>query len=318
MFDRKTQTGTVKMFYNWSIQTERNQGGIMEMKTLLREELVAAAASIQDQLLSDWIGEQQQAVRKELKYSSALLTYAERFLKKLDRSRHAALRLGALLGTVESLERLQYERSQTVWAEARFSKEPVKHLPEVVQALETHVCMSHSELSEYLEMNASTLTEAMKKIIRTGAVQVSSLGKYKIYSLSDTGVRYGKELRKKRNESVSLTEVCESLDRLWKSTGESEERQKVKMAVMALLDDGNDLNIHRGDTIQLRDRACPHKILGVMQAVAYMNVVGSPEKVLTVSRKTGFDEVRNTRSARSGAESYRKTLIEDLKLENVR
>ena len=151
------------------------------------DELTAVAEDIQEQLLFDWTGEKRQEVRKELKYDSALLAYIERFLKKLDSSRHAALRLGALLGTVESLERLQYEQNQTAWAEARFSKEPVKHLREVVQALETHGTMTHTELSEYLKMNAPTLTEAMKKIVNTGVVQTSSIGKYKLYSLTDEG-----------------------------------------------------------------------------------------------------------------------------------
>lgn len=158
------------------------------------DELAAAAAESQEQILSDWMGGRQQAVRQELKYDSALLTYIERFLKSLDASLYAVLRPGTWLGTVESLERLQYEQNQTEWAEERFAKAYVKHLSEVVKALETHGAMSHTELSEFLGMEASALTEAMKKIVDTGAVQVSGVGKYKLYSLSDEELRYEKEL----------------------------------------------------------------------------------------------------------------------------
>jgi len=279
------------------------------------DELAAAAAEIQEQLLSDWMAERQQAVRQELKYGSALLTYIERFLKRLDASRYAALRLGAWLGTVESLERFQYEQNQAEWAEERFAKAYVKHLPEVVKTLETHGVMSHTELSELLDMKVSTLTEAMKKIVDTGAVQAASVGKYKLYSLSDEGLRYGKELRKRQAEACTLTEVCEKLDMLLKEADEPSKRQWIETEVLSMLGSAENLNICRGDMLRICDVSCSQKLMFVLQAESSMNVVGSSEKILIGRGKNELGKVRNTRAPEGSA--WTDTTLPRLKLASM-
>ncbi len=225
------------------------------------DELAAAAAEIQEQLLSDWMAERQQAVRQELKYGSALLTYIERFLKRLDASRYAALRLGAWLGTVESLERFQYEQNQAEWAEERFAKAYVKHLPEVVKTLETHGVMSHT----------------------------------------DEGLRYGKELRKRQAEACTLTEVCEKLDMLLKEADEPSKRQWIETEVLSMLGSAENLNICRGDMLRICDVSCSQKLMFVLQAESSMNVVGSSEKILIGRGKNELGKVRNTRAPEGSA-----------------
>lgn len=238
-------------------------------------ELVDYAKQIQNQLLTDWISGKRESLQRDLRYESALLAYMERFLQKLDETRYASLRLGALLGTVESFERILYEQNQNLWAEARFTKEPVKHLPEVVQALEIYGQMSHTALSEHLKMNPPTLTEAMKKILTTGAVQASTVGKYKMYSLSDAGLRYGKELRKRGKLDLSLIELCEKLNLLLQSAEDAEKQETIKSAIMEQLNAVPGMSINCGDVLQFRDQDYPQTILGKFRVDSLLNIMDS-------------------------------------------
>lgn len=270
-----------------------------ELQSMLVEEenqeLVTYAEQMKAKLLADWIGSKTESLRKELRYESALLTYIKRFIQELDESRYAILRLGALMGTVESFERILYEQNQTLWAEARFTKEPVKHLPEIVQALETHGPMSHTEISDYLGIKPSTLSEAMKKVLNTGAVQVGAIGKYKMYSLSDSGLRYGKELRKNRKRDISLAELCEKLNQLFQETKDKVERETIRSTIMGLLDDELSLNIYRGDIMQLRDSEHPQEILGRFEVDSFFNILDNSEKILSGHFEKDLNRVTNSR-----------------------
>ena len=271
-----------------------------ELQSMLVEgqyqELVTYAEQVKAQLLSGWIGGKTESLRKELRYESALLTYIKRFIQGLDESHYAILRLGALMGTVESFERILYEQNQTLWAKTRFTKEPVKHLPEIVQALETHGPMSHTEISDYLGMKPSTLSEAMKKILNTGAVQVGAIGKYKMYSLSDSGLRYGKELRKNQKRNISLIELCEKLNQLLIETEDEVKRETIKSTIIGLLNDELSLNIRRGDTMQLRDSEHPQEILGRFKVDSFFNIVENPEKILSGHFENDLNKETNSRA----------------------
>lgn len=268
-----------------------------ELETMLTEglnrELVDYADRTQSQLLSDWVGGDSKAVRKELRYTSALVGYAGRYLQETDEARYAAVRLGALAGTVECFERILYEQDQGVWAEMRFAEEPVKHLPEVVQALETHGPMSHAELAKHLGMKTSTLTEGMKKVLHTGAVRASTMGKYKMYSLSDAGLRYGKELRKKRRQDASLAEVAGRIDRLLEDAPDPEARDVIRSALRERLGDSFGMEVCTGDTWQVRDRDKPDKLFGKIKVDWFANDIKSQEKIVVGSLETELDRETN-------------------------
>lgn len=256
----------------------------------LNQELVDYAERTQSQLLSDWVGGDSQAIRKELRYTSALAGYGVRYLQETDEARYAAVRLGALAGTVECFERILYEQDQNVWAEMRFAEESVKHLPEVVQALETHGPMSHAELAKHLGMKTSTLTEGMKKILPTGAVRASTMGKYKMYSLSDAGLRYGKELRKKQRQDASLAEVAGQIDRLLEDAPDQETREAVRSALRERLGGSSGMEVCIGDTWQMYDQDKP---IGKMKVEWFANIFGCREKVVGGSLETELDEETN-------------------------
>lgn len=54
--------------------------------------------------------------------------------------------------------------------------------------------MSQTALRKSLNLQPSTLSEVLKKVRKTQLVQVIPYGKSKLYSLSDTGIQYGRIL----------------------------------------------------------------------------------------------------------------------------
>lgn len=228
-----------------------NPAGLL--KDLRYQELLEYAEERQQDILAEWL-EQDEAedFQEAVRYEFSLLDEVADFLRT-DEPRYAVLRLGSLLGTVECFERVFFERRENQWAQVRFQKEAlqVKHLPEVIRALETHGAMFHAELGKYLGLNPPTLTEAMKKVLDTGAVQASLSGKYKIYTLTDAGLRYGRELRKKKRSGDSLDEAIQIIREHLENMNNEMERERVKVALYDMIDDGMSVEIHPKDTLHL-------------------------------------------------------------------
>lgn len=151
-------------------------------------------------IYQQWEGEDYENLEKTLGYGSMILRH---FVNRLaeDRTQNVLFEIGTLKGAIESFEYLLYEKA----AELRLMEansqhfSSVKHLKEVIQVLETHGSVTQSELCSYLGLRASTLSEAMKKILNTNLVLSAPVGKFKLYTLSDTGIKYGRLLRKKKN-----------------------------------------------------------------------------------------------------------------------
>ena len=67
-----------------------------------------------------------------------------------------------------------------------------------MQALAIYGSLSQTQMCEMLSLQASTLSEALKKVRMTNLIQASPYGKYKLYSLTEDGQRYSQTLRRKR------------------------------------------------------------------------------------------------------------------------
>ena len=78
---------------------------------------------------------------------------------------------------------------------------------EVILSLWTHGSMSQTALRKSLNLRPSTLSEVLKKVRKTQLVQVVPYGKSKLYSLSDTGIQYGRMLLSKGDSSSLLKSV---------------------------------------------------------------------------------------------------------------
>lgn len=153
-------------------------------------------------IYQQWENDDYENLEKTLSYGSMILRH---FTNRLDENsiQYKLFEIGTLKGAIESFEYLLYEKA----AELRFLEankqhySSIKHLKEVIQTLETHGSMTQTELCDYLRLRASTLSEAMKKILKTELVLSSPVGKFRLYTLSDTGIKYGRFLRKKKNNS---------------------------------------------------------------------------------------------------------------------
>lgn len=163
------------------------------------ETVINYASDNQQKILAEWMRLNKSEQCNIVRYGMMIMQYFEQHL--LQTSKDAALfRLGALMGTLEVCDRFSYEESQEHRAEILYKEQvsSIKHLDEIILALELHGIMSHSELCEYLDLKESTLSEVMKKVNLTNLVASSKHGKYKLYRLTDAGRRLGKQLMKKR------------------------------------------------------------------------------------------------------------------------
>ena len=181
-----------------------------------------------------WDENAYEELEKNVEYGSLILRF---FSDSLENDRQRVLfHLGTLKGVVDSFEHLLYEKGEELrMVEARrtmFSH--IKHLDDVIFALETHGSMTHTELCVCMKgMNAPTLTEAMKKILDTGLVTAVTMGKYKIYSLTDTGLSYGKMARKEKDE-IDTDRLLNLLQSALAHLPAGQEQQMLKEKVASL------------------------------------------------------------------------------------
>ena len=143
---------------------------------------------------------------REERFEDLIQTTVENVDLVMSHFRHAnyamlekSIRMGNLQAAAltDVLQRIQYENEQNRAAFARSKLLGTKHLDEVVRALSAHCSLSQTQLGELLDLQASTLSETLKKVRKTGLVQASPYGKYKMYSLTEEGQRYSEGLQRK-------------------------------------------------------------------------------------------------------------------------
>lgn len=175
------------------------------------EKIIDCAEKTQTELIHNW----QVKNKDELKYlilaSSNILNFWFDSIVK-NKLWTALVRCGAWIGTMETIERSVHEESMDLWIQKRIAKKisAIKHLSEILYLLEVRGVMTHSELVEELKLNhSSTLTEIMKKIADLELIVITKSGKYKLYSLTDVGIRYAKQIRAGEDEKTILGKVIE-------------------------------------------------------------------------------------------------------------
>lgn len=167
------------------------------------EEMIQISEENAHMLISLCRRSERQALEKSVRFGTVVLSYFARSLQET-LEKNALFSVGKLMGHLEALDKLQFASDQDQAAIERAKLFGTKHLNEVILALETHGTMSQTELIEALKLQASTLSEVLKKVRKTNLVQVSPYGKYKVYSLTEEGVHYGAALRKKKKQLSGL------------------------------------------------------------------------------------------------------------------
>lgn len=202
------------------------------------------------ELLFDLYQENQKdCLHTSIRFGKFLLKYFKRqFCNELRST--AILSAGILMGYIELLDRIRFREEQNcrVLDNARYSG--TKHLDEIVFALETHGNVSQKELSEILELQASTLSEILKKVRKTGFVRVAPYGKYKMYSLTDEGIRYGALLRKRKSEEPEYLQAIETISKYIENDNTKDECIK---QLKKILNDGNRKLIAKNDEFNIYD-----------------------------------------------------------------
>lgn len=191
--------------------------------------------SNQELIFANWAEGQLANLSMTLKYGASILKYFKTSLGSIRDS--MLVDLGSLLGTIDSFSHLLYEQGQEQWTSSHINEvvATTKHLSEVVSALEVHGAMTHTELCTYLNMsNPSTLTEAMKKIIQTGVVQSRIAGKYKVYTLTDKGIRYGRSIRKKKKTANQLEDILRAIERI-NEDSDTEQRKALADRLISII-----------------------------------------------------------------------------------
>lgn len=166
------------------------------------ELVINYAMDNQQQIISKWLSEDRTSVKESTQVGMSMLTRVERYLKDYYK---ALFRLGALKGTVECFEHLIYESDLDEWTKRAYKDDvlAIKHLDEIILSLEVHGKMTHSEICKDLDLKESTLSEIMKKVNMTKLISHSKVGKYKVYMLTESGRRLGRQLRSQRQMDVN-------------------------------------------------------------------------------------------------------------------
>ena len=180
----------------------------------------------------------------------SILSYFERSIQQ-SKDFLSLFLLGKLKGRLETLNEQHYNLQQDNIAEATGQMAYTKYLDQIVSLLEMWGSMTQSELCERLDLQKSTLSEALKKVRETQLVAVHSMGKYKVYSLTDEGIRYGALQRKNKKKSLN---VEDTLDALQKQLSQEESRDAIVQGLKRLLRENGSIILESGNTFQIMDR----------------------------------------------------------------
>ena len=172
-------------------------------------------------VLSSWKTDEIDKLKKSLRFGSSLLSFQADRLQK-DRRLFAVFKMGELSGTIDALNKLIYEKEQIKKVSEDFQREykHIKHLTEIVVLLNLYGSLTHSEICEKLQFNAPTLTEIIKKIMPTKTINVTSAGKYKLYSLTDKGRKLVIYLRESNIQKDQLETILSQLKEYAQQTKE--------------------------------------------------------------------------------------------------
>lgn len=244
---------------------------VQEFESENYEEIMECADRTQTELIHDW----QTKNKEELKYlilaSRNVLNFWIDSIAK-NKLWTALVRCGAWIGTLETIERSIYEENMDQWLQKRISKKisSIKHLPEILHLLEVRGVMTHSELAEKLNLNyPSTLTEIMKKIADLELIMITKSGKYNLYSLTDAGIRYAKQIRNGENNETNLENIIKEYKLKMSETElDSHLRSLTNEKKGVLIKTGQNIGIITDTNKKLQDMT----VEGMMRCIPYNNI----------------------------------------------
>lgn len=172
------------------------------------QELCVLAKENVNLLVSLFQNLRMEELQKSLSFAIATLCYFEDNIRKDDRLA-AVFDIGKLAGCAEALDKIQYSQERKRMAYERATLHRIKHLDDIISILDTNGSLTQSQIGDYLGLQASTLSELMKKVRQTQLVQAVPSGKFLVYSLTDAGHQYSFQL--KRHQLFSIQTISKML-----------------------------------------------------------------------------------------------------------
>lgn len=140
--------------------------------------------------------EEPEMLQKITKYAKSILEYyGAAFSNQPELS--VIFEMGQLLGIIDSIDKMNNRVLLEKEAEQSWIQEvkKVKHLDEVIVALNAKGSMSQTELCNYLNLSESLVSQIIKKVEPMKLIIFSETGKCKYYRLTD----YGRLVAQKAN-----------------------------------------------------------------------------------------------------------------------
>ncbi|MCR5609248.1 MAG: hypothetical protein K6G26_09320 [Lachnospiraceae bacterium] len=110
--------------------------------------------------------------------------------------------IGNLQGCVQTVAKLLSDKLKEDYVSEQIDKcySSIKNLDLIIEQIDMKGGLTHTELGHRTEIKLSTLTECMKKILKTNLVESRRSGKCKIYFLTEYGMKYAKKLRREKEK----------------------------------------------------------------------------------------------------------------------
>jgi len=175
------------------------------------EKIICCADDAQRELIYHWHVKDSLVAEQLILMSRSILNFWTDSIIK-NRLWTALIRCGAWIGTLETIEKHIYEKNMDSWSQKRIYKNllSIKHFDEILRLLEVKGVMTHGEMVEKLHLNnSSTLSEIIKKTRDFDIIDIKKSGKYKLYSLTDAGVRYARQIRSGEDRQHLLKNIIE-------------------------------------------------------------------------------------------------------------
>ncbi len=175
------------------------------------EKIICCADDAQRELIYHWHVKDSLVAEQLILMSRSILNFWTDSIIK-NRLWTALIRCGAWIGTLETIEKHIYEKNMDSWSQKRIYKNllSIKHFDEILRLLEVKGVMTHGEMVEKLHLNnSSTFTEIIKKTRDFDIIDIKKSGKYKLYSLTDAGVRYARQIRSGEDRQHLLKNIIE-------------------------------------------------------------------------------------------------------------
>jgi DNA-binding transcriptional regulator LsrR (DeoR family) len=183
----ETKKGVVWMYPELDIE-ELYLNGQFEL-------LVQVANENIDLLVSHYRNANDEALEKSVRIGNVMASYFERGVQ--DDKTKALIALGKLIGCIETLEKIQYEKEQNRAVLERAKSAETENLDQVLAALFVRGYLSQDQMCEMLNLKEPAVDEVLEKALATNLIRTNPRGENQVYFLTEEGYRYIEMMRRK-------------------------------------------------------------------------------------------------------------------------